>query len=91
MATVKASFPLNAVNRKAIRENLLLDSTGSGVEKALFQAAESAKGPNQKVYVSRTYGPSGRLSVWIVDDGGKGSRKDRVAALREALGRVKLN
>jgi len=88
---VKAKFPMNATNRKAIREQLLLDSTGSGVEKALFDAAEAAKGPGQKVYASRSYGASGRLSVWIVDADGDGTRKERVTALRDALGRVNLN
>jgi len=103
---VKAKFPMNATNRKAIREQLLLDSTGSGVEKALFEAAEAAAGSGQKVFVSRSYGAAGRLSVWIVDSrdtemsrdsqgrrqkSSTGTRKERIAALREALGRVNLN
>ena len=98
-------FPIDKINRKAIREQLLLDSTGSGVEKALFNAAEAAKAPGQKTFVSRSYGPRGRLSVWIVDDratdrsrssdgkhekSGTGTQRDRAKALKEPLARVKL-
>lgn len=98
-------FPIDKQNRKAIREQLLLDSTGSGVEKALLAAADAAKGPGQKTFVSRSYGPKGRLSVWIVDDretsrergsGGKhkksstGTLRERTNALKEALARVRL-
>jgi len=76
-------------NHKAIRENLLLDTTGSGVEDALVSAAERAAGPDQNVYVSRGYGPSGRLSVWIVDES-TGGRRDRKKDLRDALARVQI-
>lgn len=85
----KVKFPLDARNRKAIRENILLDTTGSGVEDALFSAAQRAAGAGQSVFVSRSYGPAGRLAVWIVDTSGTGSRKERMAALRETLGRVR--
>ncbi len=84
-----AKFPINAVNRKAIREQLLLDSTGSGVERALVRAAESAAGPGQEVFVSRSYTKAGRLSVWIVDRGSTPSR-DKTKQLREALARVRI-
>lgn len=87
---VTVRFPIDKVNRKAVREQLLLDSTGSGVEKALFDAANAAKAPEQKTFVSHTYGPRGRLSVWIVDDTGTGKVRDRTKALKEALARVKL-
>ena len=95
---VKTSFPINSQNRKAVREQLLLDSTGSGVESALFAAANTAKTPEQKVFISRSYGSKGRLAVWIVDDrvttrGGKsktGTLRDRAKALKEALARVRL-
>ncbi|MET0886250.1 MAG: hypothetical protein ABWX92_07340 [Mycetocola sp.] len=83
-------FPIDKQNRKAIREQLLLDSTGSGVEKALLGAADAAKGPGQKTFVSRSYGAKGRLSVWIVDDSGTGKIRDRTKALKEALARVRL-
>lgn len=76
-------------NHKAIRENLLLDTSGSGVEEALVSAAESAAGSDQNVYVSRGYGPSGRLSVWIVDES-TGNRRDRKKDLRAALARVQI-
>jgi hypothetical protein len=76
-------------NHKAIREELLLDTTGSGVEKALVSAAESAAGADQNVYVTRSYGPSGRLSVWIVDESSN-SRRDRKKDLRAALARVQI-
>lgn len=102
---VKVKFPIDKTNRKEIREQLLLDTEGSGVEKALFNAANAAKTPEQKVFVSRGYGPKGRLSVWIVDDratsrkrstsgehqkSGTGTQRDRVKALKEALARVRL-
>ena len=87
---IKVSFPIDKTNRKAVREQLLLDSTGSGVEKALFNAANAAKTADQKVFVNRGYGPKGRLSVWIVDDTGSGKVRDRMKALKESLARVKL-
>lgn len=94
---VKVKFPMSgpegARNRKAVREDLLLDSTGSGVEARLFAAAEAAKGPGQKVFISRTYSKAGRLSVLIVDDTknkrGDGGTRGKRKALREALGRVR--
>tara|TARA_R110002051_G_scaffold1853_1_gene10147 strand:- start:12969 stop:13268 length:300 start_codon:yes stop_codon:yes gene_type:complete len=97
---VKTSFPIDSQNRKAVREQLLLDSTGSGVEDALFSAANNAKTPDQKVFVSRSYGQRGRLAVWIVDDrvtsrsgrgkSSTGTLRDRTKALKEALARVRL-
>lgn len=81
-------------NRKEIREQLLLDSTGSGVERALLDAANAAKTPEQKTFVSRSYGRAGRLSVWIVDDtaarSGGGGLRAKKKALKEALARVTL-
>lgn len=87
---VTVRFPIDKTNRNAVREQLLLDSTGSGVEKALFDAANAAKTAEQKTFVSRSYGPKGRLSVWIVDDTGAGKVRDRTKALKEALARVRL-
>lgn len=77
-------------NHKAIRESLLLDTSGSGVEAALVSAAERAAAPGQEVFVSRGYGPTGRLSVWIVDQTSSGSRRDRQQALRAALAGVQI-
>lgn len=77
-------------NHKTIRENLLLDTAGSGVEKALVDAAQRAAGPGQEVFVSRGYGPSGRLSVWITDQSTGGRRRDRQQELRAALARVQI-
>lgn len=81
-------------NRKSVREQLLLDSTGSGVEDALFAAAEAAKGPGQDVYVTRGYTAAGRLSVLIVDaepmSPGDGGLRGKRRALKEALARVTL-
>lgn len=82
-------FPMDARNRKAIREQLLLDSEGNGVESALTEAAQRAAGPDQEVFVSRSFGPAGRVSVWIVDRS-TGPNPDRRKALREALARVTL-
>lgn len=87
---IKNSFPINSQNRKAIREQLLLDSTGSGVEEALRSAADRAKTADQKVFVSRSYGPKGRLAVWIVDDTTPNKIRARTKALKEALARVKI-
>ena len=92
-------------NHTAIRESLLLDTTGSGVEKALVDAAQNAAGPGQEVFVSRRYGPAGRLSVWIVDQreterrrsgsgehqrSGTGTKRQRAQALRAALARIQI-
>lgn len=88
----KVKFPTNrgSRNHKAIREAILLDTMGNSFESELFAAAERAASPDQKVFVSRGYGPAGRFSVWIVDDGGSGSRLDRRKALQAALGRVSV-
>ncbi len=87
----KVSFPLapGSQNYKAIREQLLLDSEGSGVEKTLVSAAEQAAGPGQEVFVSRGYTKAGRLSVWIVDRT-SGSDSARSKALNEAIARVSI-
>lgn len=87
----KVKFPINpgSRNHKAIREAILLDTMGNRFEAELFAAAERAKSPDQEVFVSRSYGPAGRFSVWIVDDG-KGKRMDRRKALQAALGRVSV-
>lgn len=77
-------------NHKVVREALLLDTENSGVEKALVSAAEQAAGPGQEVFVSRGYTAKGRLAVWIVDQSGKGSVRERKKALRDALARVQV-
>lgn len=77
-------------NNKTIRESLLLDTTGSGVEKALVAAATAAAGPGQEVAVSRTYSRAGRLSVWIVDRAIAGSVRSRRQDLRAALARIRI-
>lgn len=87
----KVSFPLNRGGRnyKAIREAILLDTMGNSYEARLVAAAERAKGDGQEVFVSRSYGPAGRVSVWIVDQG-TGDRLARRKALQAALGRVRV-
>lgn len=82
-------FPGAARNNKAIREAILLDTTGNGYEADLVAAADRAKGTDQEVFVSRSYGPAGRVSVWIVDQG-TGDRLARRKALQAALGRVSV-
>lgn len=77
-------------NHKAVRESLLLDTTGSGVEKALVDAAQRAARPGQEVFVSRGYGPAGRLSVWITAPSTSGPRRDKQQELRAALARVQI-
>lgn len=84
-------FPTAArQNHKVIRESLLLDTSGSGVEEALVDAAQRAAGPGQDVFVSRGYGAAGRLSVWIVDQSAGGRRRDKQQELRAALARVQI-
>lgn len=92
-------------NHKAIREQLLLDTADSGVERALLAAADAAKAPGQETFVTRSYGRKGRLAIWIVDSretdrkrsrsgehqkSSTGTRRDRSKALKEALARVTL-
>lgn len=88
---IKVKFPVGrgSRNHKAIREAVLLDSVGNGFEEKLVDAAERAKDADQEVFVSRSYGPAGRLSVWIVDRG-SGKRMKRRKALAAALGRVSV-
>lgn len=88
---IKVRFPVNSGgrNHKAIREAVLLDSVGNGFEEKLVAAAEQAKDSDQEVFVSRSYGAAGRLSVWIVDQG-NGDRMKRRKALAAALGRVSV-
>lgn len=101
-----SGYPTEArKNHKTIREALLLDTTGSGVEDALVAAATAAASAGQEVFVSRTYSRAGRLSVWIVDrretersrssDGrrtksGTGTKRQRAQELRAALARVQI-
>ncbi|TXK17404.1 hypothetical protein [Homoserinibacter sp. GY 40078] len=89
-----ATFPIDGHNRKEIREQLLLDSRGQGIEDALADAATRAAGPGHEVFVTRGYGPAGRLAVLIVDrresSPSTGTKREREKALREALARVKL-
>jgi len=80
---IKVKFPVNrgSRNHKAIREAVLLDTMGNSYEAETYAAAVRAKAPEHEVFVSRSYGPAGRFSVWIVDQSGKGSRMDRRKAL----------
>jgi len=84
---IKARFPINARNRKVIREAILLDTYGNEFEDAVVSAAERAKTADQEIFVSRSYGPAGRFSVWIVDRG-SGDRMKRRKDLAAALARV---
>lgn len=86
---ITVRFPIDARNRKAIREAVLLDTYDNGFESAIVAVAERAKSPEQEIFVSRTYSRSGRFSVWIVDQG-SGNRLQRRKALQAALGRVRL-
>ena len=89
---IKVRFPVNPGGRnyKAIRESILLDTMGNSYEASIYAAAVRAKLPDQEVFVSRSYGPAGRFSVWIVDQGSGGSRMDRRKAIQAALGRVSV-
>lgn len=80
-------FPGAARNNKAIREAVLLDSYDNGFEDKVVAAAERAKTADQEIFVSRSYGPAGRFSVWIVDRG-SGDRMKRRKDLAAALARV---
>lgn len=93
MTQIKVKFPVGSGSRnyKAIREAVLLDTMGNSYEATIFAAAQRAKTPDQEVFVSRSYGPAGRFSVWIVDKGEKpSSRLERRKALQASLGRVSL-
>lgn len=87
---IKVSFPVapGSRNHKAIREAILLDSGGNGFEARIVAAAEQVKDADQEVFVSRSYGPAGRFSVWIVDRG-SGERMERRKRLVAALARVR--
>lgn len=103
---IKVRFPVGrgSRNHKAIREAVLLDTTGNSYEERIFAAAERAASEGQKVYVTRSYGPAGRFGVVIADDraterkrangkygkSGTGTRMDRRKALQAALGRFTL-
>lgn len=93
---IRAKFPLPfrthglpgaKRNSKVIREAVLLDTYGNDFESAVVTAAELAKTHDQEIFVSRSYGPAGRFSVWIVDQG-SGDRLQRRKDLAAALGRV---
>ncbi len=84
---IKARFPINARNRKVIREAILLDTYGNKFESAVVAAAERAKTSDQEIFVSRSFGPAGRFSVWIVDRG-SGDRMKRRKDLAAVLARV---
>lgn len=103
---MKVKFPVGrgSRNHKAIREAVLLDTTGNEFEATAFAAAERAATEGQKVYVRRSYGPAGRWSVIIADEraterkrsggayvkSGTGTRMDRRKALQATLGRVSI-
>ena len=87
----KVEFPLHRGGRnyRAIREAILLDTTGNGYAERVLAAANRAKDAEQESFVSRSYGPAGRFSVWIVDEG-SGERLERRKRLQAALGRVSV-
>lgn len=88
---IKARFPINARNRKAIREAILLDTTGNSFESRIFGAAEQAASAEQKVYVTRSYGPGGRFAVVVTDDPSSGGKRmERRKALQAMLARFRV-
>lgn len=74
----KAKFVLN---RKGVREELLLSAGSVPIEAALVGIAESVKPPSATVYVSRSYGPEGRVVIWLVSD-----LKDRARGKKDESG-----
>lgn len=88
----KAKFVLN---RKGVREELLLSEGSVPVEEALYGIAESVKPAGATSYVNRSYGPDGRVVIWIVADeqegtrGAKGARLSLQAALNKIGGRFR--
>lgn len=88
----KAKFVLN---RKGVREELLLSNGSVGIEEALFGIAESVKPADSTVYVNRSYGPAGRVVIWLVsntqegESGAKGARLTLQAALNKVGGRFR--
>lgn len=103
---IKVKFPVNrgSKNHKAIREAILLDTTGNSFEEKIFAAAEAATDEGQKAYVTRSYGPAGRFAVVVADErktdrsrsGGKysksstGTRLERRKALQAMLARFNV-
>ena len=103
---IKVKFPTarGSRNHKAIREAVLLDTTGNSFEDKIFAAAESAASDGQKAYVTRSYGPAGRFAVVIAEDRdsrrnqdgdkgsktGSGTRMDRRKALQATLARFRV-
>lgn len=83
----KAKFVLN---RKGVREELLLSNGSVGIEGALVGIAESVKPADSTLYVSRSYGPAGRVVIWLVSNAKAGERgaKDARVTLQAALNRI---
>jgi hypothetical protein len=94
MAKVTTKF---TINRRGIREAILLDSTGTGVERAMIAIANAAKPTDSEIFLSHSYGPAGRLVVWIINrtptnslspSGRARERKVKKEALQAALNRI---
>lgn len=94
MAKVKTKFK---INRRGVRESILLDSTQTGVETALLAMADDVKPPGTETFVARSYGPAGRFVIWIMDqspnDGPNArtratQRRWKKAALQQVLNRI---
>lgn len=83
----KAKFVLN---RKGVREELLMSNGSVAVEEALVGIASSVAPPDASVEVSRSNGPAGRVVVRIVSraESGSSDAKGARLALQAALNRI---
>jgi len=74
-----------------VREALLLDSVGTGIEAHLVAKAEVAAPEGCHVETSRSYLKEGRLRVRIVDDSPDAlDREAKTGHLTRALGQVDI-
>lgn len=88
MARTVVKFVLN---RKNVREQLLLSLGSPKVEELLVSAAKAAAPAGTDIEVSRTFGPSGRVRVRIIDRSTTAADRDaNTGHLQSALNRIRL-
>jgi len=79
------------LNRKNVREQLLLGLGNVKIERALTAAAKSAAPPGCDVEVSRSFGAGGRVRVRIIDRSSTAADRDaKTGHLQSALNRIRL-
>lgn len=79
------------LNRKGVREQLLLGLGDVKIEQVLTRAAKSAAPVGTRVEVSRSFGAAGRIRVRIVDPSSNAVDKDMKSGhLQRALTRIRV-